>query len=215
FVHECQVDTHFSANKVVYAELLISQTLQVNPALLRHDFSNQSILKDRIKMLFKKASAPLDCTNYLWIVPISLLGLLLIKNSQADPRQYLENYPNLNLSKDVLFSKNQQEIFNYDELDQPPVYPGGTDAFRKAVNERLIISDQAIQAHIKGVVEVSFTINKQGEMQDFELVRDLGYQSGDNVITAIKQSKRWTPAIRNGNPVSVRYVLPVRFDLSL
>ena len=213
-VHECQVDNHFSANKVAYAELLVAQSLQVDIALLRHDFSNQSIVKKRIQMLFKKTSAPADRFNYLLVLPISLLGLFLIKNSQANPTQYELSYDDFKLGTQFYNAKSPLELFNYEETDQPPVYPGGIDVFRKEVYSRYVISEQAILAKIKGIIEVSFIINNKGEVEDLAVIRDLGYGSGESAIAAIKRSKTWSPAIKNGRAVSVRYVLPIRLDFS-
>lgn len=213
-VHECQVDAHFSENKVEYAELLIAHAFQVDATILRQDFSRKSMLKKRIQMLFKSASVPLSRINYLAVVPISLLALIWIKNSQAHSIQNFMEDQNLNPSAVVNVLNKQNEIYSLQEIDQPPAYPGGLNEFRKMVNETFVYPEQAIQAQVRGVIEISFVISNKGTVQDFEIIRDLGHGTGQNAIKALKQSKLWTPAVKNGHPVGVRYILPVRLDLS-
>jgi len=213
-VHECQVDAHFSDNKVEYAELLIAHAFQVDAATLRQDFSRKSMLKKRIQMLFKNASVPLSRINYLAILPISLLAVLLIKNSQAHTMQNFIPHQNLSsraMADDV---KKRKEIYSYQEIDQPPVYPGGLNEFRKMVYNNFVYPEQAKQAKVKGNIEISFVISNKGTVQDFEIINDLGHGTGQNAIQALKQSKLWKPAVKNGHPVGIRYILPLRLDLS-
>ena len=56
-------------------------------------------------------------------------------------------------------------------------------------------------------------MNKIGDVEDIEIVRDIGFGCGDEVIKAIKKLGKFKPGKQNGRPVSVLYRFPVKFSL--
>jgi len=87
FQHECIVDEHFSEDRVAYAELLVAYAMKVNPAQLSHEFSNKSLLKERIKMIFKDKSKSRNRIFYLSIVPMALIILGLTINCKSGNKE--------------------------------------------------------------------------------------------------------------------------------
>jgi len=86
FQHECIADEQCSQDKVSYAELLVAQAMQVKSVHFLHEFSNQSILKNRIMMLFKDKSKTQKKWLYVTIAPVILLTALstiVFNTSQA------------------------------------------------------------------------------------------------------------------------------------
>lgn len=76
FQHECIADELCSIDKVAYAELLVAQAMQVKSIHFLHEFSNTSILKNRIVMLFKDKSKRRYKLLYFSIAPVILLAVL-------------------------------------------------------------------------------------------------------------------------------------------
>ena len=72
----------------------------------------------------------------------------------------------------------------------------------------------AIDAGVKGTIQVSFIIDVDGLPKDFKILQDIGHGTGQAVIDVIKRRKKWLPGITSGQPVPVKYELPVRMDLS-
>jgi len=66
---------------------------------------------------------------------------------------------------------------------------------------------------IEGTVVVSFVVDKKGEIQNLEIVRDIGAGCGKEVIKAMNKLGKFYPGKHNGRPVSVIYKLPVKFKL--
>ena len=66
---------------------------------------------------------------------------------------------------------------------------------------------------ITGTVVVSFIINKDGELQDASIMKDIGGGCGAEVLRVVKKLGNFTPGKQNGKPVSVIYRVPVKFDL--
>lgn len=94
FQHECIADELCSTDKVAYAELLVAQAMQVKSVHFLHAFSNKSILKNRITMLFKDKSKKRSKLLYFSIAPVMLLAILstlIFNTSKAkDIVQHLE-----------------------------------------------------------------------------------------------------------------------------
>jgi len=106
------------------------------------------------------------------------------------------------------------DVMDFEKVELPAVYPGGLNQFRKTVAQNVQYTQAAIDAGAKGTVELSFVIDTEGMLQDIKIVKDVGYGIGQQSIKALKNTKEWRPAIHNGKPVAVRYMLPIRFDLS-
>jgi len=66
---------------------------------------------------------------------------------------------------------------------------------------------------IEGTVVVSFVVDKKGEIQNLEIVRDIGAGCGAEVLKAMRKLGKFFPGKHNGRPVSVIYKLPVKFKL--
>lgn len=63
---------------------------------------------------------------------------------------------------------------------------------------------------LKGKVVVSFTINEDGTLGDYKIVKDLGYGTAQELIRVLKMtSGKWTPAEQNGVPVKSTFSLPL------
>ena len=109
---------------------------------------------------------------------------------------------------------SDNQIYDFEAVEVPAEYPGGINAFRTFVQNTLQYPSAAIDAGVKGTIELSFVIDRTGAVTDIKIVRDVSYGTGEAAVTALKKSKKWQPAIQNGRPVPVRYSLPIRLDLS-
>jgi len=66
---------------------------------------------------------------------------------------------------------------------------------------------------IEGTVVVGFVINKKGELQDLDILKEIGGGCGREVLRVIKTFDTFHPGKQNGRPVSVMYRIPVKFEL--
>lgn len=94
-----------------------------------------------------------------------------------------------------------------------PEYPGGMDAFRKWVGSTMQYPQSAIDAGVKGTIELTFVVERDGSLTDIKVLRDLGYGTGQAAVNLLKRSKKWSPGIQNGRPVRVQYKLPIAMSL--
>lgn len=73
-------------------------------------------------------------------------------------------------------------------------------------------SAEALQYQITGVVRLSVVFAADGSVQDIRVVRGLGWGLDDAAIEAVRRYK-FTPAMKNGVPVSIRSNVDVKFEL--
>ncbi len=97
-----------------------------------------------------------------------------------------------------------------------PQYPGGEKTMLQAIMNELKYTEAPKKAGASGCAVIKFTVNANGQTQDFEVMRSSGYGDLDaEAIRAIKEGlkERWIPGTVNGKPVSVSYCIPITFTL--
>ena len=90
-----------------------------------------------------------------------------------------------------------------------PEYKGGTEAFVKFMKRNVRYPQQATK---RGVVYVSFTINEDGSLTDYEIEKSVEPVLDREAMRLAKLSDgNWLPGVRNGEKVKVKYTMPVIF----
>lgn len=90
-------------------------------------------------------------------------------------------------------------------------------ALMKAVDTELRYPKKAVQAQYEGLAVVRFVVNKEGRMQDIQLIRDPGAGLGEEAVRTLAQLSeelQWEAGKQRGRAVNVSLMLPVRFKLS-
>lgn len=98
-------------------------------------------------------------------------------------------------------------------LEANPEPYGGMAAFGKFLGRALHFPAQAQDANVSGRVIMSFVIEKNGELSNITVVRGAGYGFDEEAMRVLKLAKAWKPGIQNGQPVRVRYTIPINFQL--
>ena len=93
-------------------------------------------------------------------------------------------------------------------VENPPELIGGLEGLQ----QRIQYPELARRAGIEGTVFVQFVVDEQGNVQDPVCVRDPGGQTCEEALRAVRTSK-FKPGRQRGQPVKVRFSLPVKFTL--
>lgn len=93
------------------------------------------------------------------------------------------------------------------ELEKMPEFPGGFDRFTSFITKNTRYSKKMG----KGRVFVSFLVNKTGVLSDFKIERGVSPITDQEALRVLKLSPKWTPAVQNGKPVPLRYIVPISF----
>jgi len=104
------------------------------------------------------------------------------------------------------------EAFVSVEIMPAPI--GGMKAFVQWVADNYNFPQGAIDSGAKGVIQVSFVVEKDGHLSSFEVIKDMGYGTGTAAVTLLKRAKKWNPGIQNGRPVRVAFTLPIRLSVT-
>lgn len=90
--------------------------------------------------------------------------------------------------------------------EQPPRLIGGLGALHRKVR----YPEEAYEKGIEGRVYVQFVVDKNGDVQDAEVMRGLGSGCDEEALRVIQQA-RFEPGTIGGEPVKVRHTLYIQY----
>lgn len=93
-------------------------------------------------------------------------------------------------------------------VDTTPQPLGGM----RAIYEKLEYPGQARAAGVEGQVVLQFIVTEQGTTEQLEVLQGIGSGADEAAIQAI-QSVNWEPGRHEGEPVAVRFQVPIQFRL--
>lgn len=82
------------------------------------------------------------------------------------------------------------------------------------IRQNLRYPEAAIKAKIEGRAFVSFIVMKNGNVQDVQILKGLGYGTNEEAVRLIQSMPNWNPGKQSGRPVNVKYNLVVPFTLA-
>ena len=139
--------------------------------------------------------------------------------SQASPRpnkttQNGHNAPEPVKSKLLNIPQPVNSNSVYDVVEQMPSFPGGISGLRTYLNQNIRYPAEAQETCAQGRVVVSFVVGKDGHISDVTVLRSVDPSLDKEAVRVIRNMPRWTPGKQGGEPVKVRYNVPVSFRLN-
>lgn len=104
-------------------------------------------------------------------------------------------------------AEDTAEVYNI--VDEMPEIVGGLSE----LYDRIEYPDLAMKSGVEGRVFVRFIVDENGDVNNPEVLKDIGAGCGDAAIKALKKVK-FTQAKLNGEVVKVYYTLPITFKIS-
>ncbi|MCX6333085.1 MAG: energy transducer TonB [Bacteroidia bacterium] len=95
----------------------------------------------------------------------------------------------------------------------PTFKGGGIEKFREWVNKRTNYPQAAIDGKIKGTVYLTFVVEKDGSVSNVEVLKGVHPLLDNEAVKAISESPKWSPGLQRGQPVRIRYQIPMSFVL--
>ena len=92
-----------------------------------------------------------------------------------------------------------------------PSFPGGNKALFDYIDKNLEYPKKAKKTDIKGRVDVSFIVEKDGRLTHIQIERSLSRSHNRKAKRLIRKMPKWKPALVNGQPVRFRFRLPIVF----
>ena len=102
----------------------------------------------------------------------------------------------------------------YDVVEQMPSFPSGISGLRTYLNQNIRYPAEAQENCVQGRVVVSFVVGKDGHISDVTVLRSVDPSLDKEAVRVVRNMPRWTPGKQGGEPVRVRYNVPVSFRLN-
>jgi TonB family protein len=102
----------------------------------------------------------------------------------------------------------------FDVVEQMPQYPGGIGEMMKFLSMNIKYPEAAEKAGTQGRVIASFIVEKDGTITNIKVVKKVSEELDAEAVRVINAMPKWTPGMQNGQPVRVRYTIPITFRLS-
>ena len=110
-----------------------------------------------------------------------------------------------------LIVASDDEVFQV--VEQAPEYPGGMAALMKWIGKEIKYPSIAQEMNIEGKVIVQFVIGRDGAVRDVQVLRSVDPTLDKEAIRVVQAMRKWIPGRQRGEPVSVRFTLPISFRL--
>ena len=107
----------------------------------------------------------------------------------------------------------------YTQVEQMPQLPKATrkytdrEAVVAAIQRACRYPAEALRNRVQGTVLVGFTVNPQGEVRDVRVEKGLSTDLDEATVAAVKTLPLFRPGQQGGQPVAVRYTVPIRWAI--
>jgi protein TonB len=98
-------------------------------------------------------------------------------------------------------------------VEKSPEFPGGDDSLYAFIGRNIKYPEAAKKNKIEGRVFVTFVIEKDGQVSNAKILRDIGGGCGEEALRVVNSMPKWKPGTQRGNPVRVQFNLPIMFQL--
>ena len=182
-------------------------------------------LKKRIKMMNKRRTSEIGKAKYLLFAPLAG-ALLMVSNIESVAREIGEQIPEVaevqqkaeQAAEEKVKTKPQTDTTKkkktWDCMPEPmPQFLGGKLMLMKYLADNIKYPASAVKAKKQGRVIVTFIVQKDGSVTHAKIAKSIDPELDAEALRVVKGMPKWTPGTQNGKPVSVRYMVPVKFSL--
>lgn len=127
------------------------------------------------------------------------------------PIMFRLNKPDTPSAATIDVVESSDKIFTV--VEKKPEFPGGDQELAKFIQNNQQYPVDAKEAKAEGRVVCSFVIDKEGSTTNVKVEKDVHPSLDKEAVRVIKSMPKWTPGEQKGEPVAVKYTLPIVFKL--
>jgi len=101
----------------------------------------------------------------------------------------------------------------FDMVEQMPEYPGGLPELMKYISMNVHYPEAAMKTGTQGRVVVQFIIEEDGTVSEAKVLKKVNDDLDAEALRVVNAMPKWTPGRQKGQPVRVKYTMPVTFRL--
>ena len=103
----------------------------------------------------------------------------------------------------------------FEVVEIMPEFPdGGMSGLMQFLSKNIQYPINAQKNHTQGRVTVQFVVNKDGSISEPKIIRGVDPDLDGEAIRVISLMPKWKPGMQKGQPVRVKYTVPVMFRIS-
>lgn len=237
-IHEYEADEAVIEEGVdakQYQLLLIKKAVGTRLYSMANSF-NHSKLKKRITMMLKEKSSPWACLKYLYVLPVAAVAVTAFARPEVSEKVEEISAVKVNDLAAFVETKVAESVGDTTKpagvtyvpvevneklkgtpvltvVEQMPAYPGGMAALMEYFKENMRYPASAKERGLQGRVTVQFVVDKDGSIKEPKVIRSIDQELDEEALRLVKSMSKWESGRQNGEPVAVKFAVPVPFKL--
>ena len=138
------------------------------------------------------------------IVDHDHLDVAVISDAEHDPR-------GVEITEIPEPEPDENSIFQV--VETQPEFPGGMAELMKYLQKNIRYPQICKEQRVQGRVIVQFVVNADSTITDVNVVKPVNPYLDQEAVRVVKAMPKWKPGEQRGEPVRVRFTLPVTFRL--
>ncbi|MFT4601178.1 MAG: TonB family protein [Arenicella sp.] len=92
-------------------------------------------------------------------------------------------------------------------------FPGGEGKMFNWLSKNVNYPQSALDNKEGGVVQVQFNVSASGKLKNIKIIKSISPALDKEAIRLVNAMPKWNPALIDGKPIEVKYVMPLSFKL--
>ena len=238
-IHEYEADETVirqGVNAKQYQLLLIKKAVGTRLYSMANSF-NHSKLKKRITMMLKEKSSPWARLKYLYVLPVAAIAVTAFARPEVSNKVEEISSVKVNDLAAIVETKMTESVGDtmkpadvkyvptevrkqlkgtpvFEVVEEMPEFPGGgMSALMSYLKDNMRYPASAKEKGTQGRVTVQFVVDKDGSIKEPKLLRSVDKDMDAEALRLISNMPKWKPGRQKGQPVAVKYTVPVMFSL--
>ena len=215
-IHEFEVDEavlNKGINATQYQQFLVVKAVGNRLQPFANNLNKES-LKRRIIMMNQKKSNRWMMLKALFIIPVATLAVSVFASNTGVSTVKREAVRTANALPTANMQTQQSATKAYEVVEVMPKFKGGESAMMEFLMMNMKYPQTAVTANQQGRAIVGFVVRKDGNVSDVHITKSAGHAVLDEeAIRVVKAMPAWKPGKQKGEPVNVKYSVPITFKL--
>ena len=188
-------------------------------------------------MMLKEKSSPWARLKYLYVLPVAAIAVTAFARPEVSDKveeissvkvndlaaivetKVAESAGDTTKPTDVKYvptevRKQLKGTPVFEVVEEMPEFPGGgMSAFMDYIKTNMRYPASAKEKGTQGRVTVQFVVDKDGSIKEPKLLRSVDKDMDAEALRLISNMPKWKPGRQKGQPVAVKYTVPVMFSL--
>ena len=201
-----------------------NDSLQQNLSKIQKSLSKTEKENEDLKREYEELQKSRNTIHFIYIFAFIVVLLYLVFSTSGTTSNYdsqLLNAPNQLSSQQkneaILYEEDEDMSYEsqkiFDVVEQQPTFPGGQTSLMSWLSDNIQYPSKAEENGIQGQVEVSIVVEPDGSISNVQIARSVDPALDNEAVRVISNMPKWNPGKQDGQPVRVKYNIPITFKL--